>query len=121
MENYPEYQYYIVKDEFQIYFPKEDYTIDELLYWYKITPTQPKKISYYGKHDESLMKEHFKQFAFLDVKSKISNDLHSNQFLTVWCIAIYNDMGILEGFSAQEIKNSFPAEKKISYLMTLQD
>ena len=110
-----EWEYFIVKDEFQLYFPEGDYNINLLAEWYKIIPTRGEKIGYYGDNID-LLKRHFKKFSdFGDVKTKMNNDMHSNNFLTVWCLAIYNSEHELVGFSAQEYIEGKPAEKKIQY------
>lgn len=116
-----EWEYFIVKDEFQIYFPEGPYTIDRLVDWYKIIPTKPEKISYYGDNTE-LLKQHFTIFTeFGDVKTKIGNDMHSNHFLTIWCMAIYDLEEELVGFAAQEFLDDKPGEKKIRYFGELNE
>lgn len=121
MEFYSQWDYYIASDEFQVYFPEGDYTIADLVDWYKTIPTHPKKISYYGDNIE-LLKRHFEKFvSFSDVHSKLTNDHHSNSILKVFCLAIYNLEGDLLGFAAQEYRNGFPADKKISYFRELKN
>ena len=51
----------------------------------------------------------------------MNNDMHSNHFLTVWCLAIYNSEHELVGFSAQEYIEGKPADKKILYFNELND
>lgn len=117
----PEWEYFIVKDEFQIYLPEGGYTIDNLVEWYRVIPTKSEKISYYGDNTE-LLKQHFTILTeFGDVKTKIGNDMHSNKFLTIWCMAIYNLELKLVGFAAQEFIEGKPADKKIKYFGELSD
>lgn len=116
-----EWEYYIVKDEFQIYFPEGEYTIDELAEWYRIIPTEGEKISYYGDNID-LLKRHFTNFVnFGGVKTKLSNDMHSNKFLVVLCMVIYNVEQEMVGFAAQEFIEGNPADKKIKYFGELID
>ena len=118
---YPEYQYFIVKDEFQIYFPEGDFDIGLLAEWYRVIPTHPTDYKFYGDNTD-LLKRHFQKFsAFSEVKTKMNNDMHSNPFLTVWCMAIYNTEKELVGFAAQEFVEGKPAEKKIQYYIELDD
>lgn len=121
MEYYAEWDYVVVKDEFQIFFPEGNYDINSLAEWYRVIPTKSEKIAYYGDNIE-LLKEHFSKFTeFGGVKTKFNNDMHSNQFLTVWCLAIYNSECELVGFSAQEFIEGKPADKKIKYFGELSD
>ena len=118
---YTEYQYFIVKDEFQIYFPEGDYDITLLAEWYKVIPTHPTDCKYYGDNTE-LLKRHFERFCGTpDVKTKMNNDMQSNLFLTVWCIAIYNAEQELVGFAAQEYIHDKPEEKKVLYYNELNE
>jgi len=113
------YEYFIVKDEFQIFFPEGDYDINTLSEWYQINPTKPTDYKYYGDNQD-LLKNHFTRFSGTpDVKTKMNNDMHSNPFLTIWCIAIYNADQELVGFAAQEYTNGKPAERKIKYYQEL--
>ena len=115
-----EWEYYIVKDEFLLYFPEGDYDIHLLVDWYKTIPTHPEKIAYYGDNTD-LLKRHFEKFStFTEVHTKVTNDFHSNLVLYVWCIAIYNLRGELVGFSAQEFIEGKPANKKICYFGELE-
>lgn len=114
-----EWEYFIVKDEFQFYFPEGDYDINLLAEWYKIIPTRGEKIGYYGDNID-LLKRHFQKFSdFGDVKIKMTNDFHSNPILTVWCLAVYNMEQELVGFAAQEFVQGKPAAKKIVYFSEL--
>ena len=116
-----EWEYFVGKDVFQFYFPNGDYDIYTLAEWYRVIPTQPEKISYYGDNIP-LLKQHFENFAMFDsVKTKVGNDLHSNTFLTVWCMAIYNTESELVGFAAQEYINGKAADKKILYFGELRE
>ena len=118
---YSEYQYFIVKDEFQIYFPEGDYDIGLLAEWYKVIPTHPTDYKYYGDNVD-LLKRHFEKFSdFSGVKTKMNNDMHSNSFLTVWCTAIYNAERELVGFAAQEYVHDKPEERKILYFNELKE
>lgn len=118
---YSEYEYFIVKDEFQIYFPEGDYDIGLLAEWYKIIPTNPTDYKYYGDNID-LLKRHFEKFTnFSGVKSKMNNDMHSNNFLTIWCLTIYNAERELVGFAAQEYLQKGPGEKKILYFGELKE
>ena len=115
MLSFSEYQYFIVKDEFQIYFPEGDYDINLLVDWYKTIPTHPTDYKYYGDNTD-LLKRHFEKFMnFSGVKTKMNNDMNANSFLTVWCIAIYDAERELKGFAAQEFIGDKPGEKKIRY------
>ena len=119
MEAYSQWEYKVVKDEFSLYFPEGDYDINVLADWYKTIPTHPEVLTYYGDNEE-LLKQHFEKFSmFSEVRSKITNDLHSNSILYVWCLAIYNSQMELVGFAAQEIKDSCKGEKKILYFKEL--
>lgn len=121
MEGFSEWVYSIVKDEYFLYFPEGDYDINLLADWYKTIPTHSEKIAYYGDNTK-ILKEHFSKFVeFGDVKTKINNDMHANQFLTVWCLAIYNTECELVGFSAQEFIEGKPVDKKIKYFGELSD
>ena len=112
---YSDWEYFIVKDEFQLYFPEGDYDINLLTEWYQVIPTKAEKISYYGDNIK-ILKEHFEKFVnFGDIKTKMINDMHTNNFLTIWCLAIYNTEQELVGFAAQEFVQGKPAEKKIRY------
>ena len=115
MEGYTEWEYYIAKANFHIFFPDGDYNIQTLVDWYKVIPTKAEKISYYGDNIE-LLKGHFEKFSMFDiVKTKISNDTHSNKFLNIWCTAIYNSDMELVAFAAQEFIEGKSADKKIKY------
>lgn len=119
MEFYSEWEYVIVKDEFQIFFPEGDYDIKLLAEWYKIIPTKSEKISYYGDNIQ-MIKHHFTNFVkYGNTKTKLVNDMHSNEFLNVWCMAIYNSESELVGFAAQEYTDKGPAEKKFVYFNEL--
>lgn len=119
MKCYAEWEYYIAKDEFQIYFPEGDYDINSLIEWYRTIPTQPEKISYYGDNTQ-ILKRHFENFVdFKGIKTKFNNDMYSNSFLTVWCLAIYNTEEELVGFAAQEYIEDKPQQRKISYFGNL--
>lgn len=118
---YSEWEYTIVKDEFQLYFPEGDYDINLLAEWYKVIPTKGEKIAYYGDNTK-ILKQHFENFLdFSGVKTKSNNDMHSNSFLTVWCLAIYNAQQELTGFAAQEFIEGKPAQKKILYFNELRE
>ena len=120
MVSFSEWEYFIAKDKFQLYFPEGDYDIDLLIEWYKVIPTKLEKISYYGDNTK-ILKDHFSKFTdFGDVKTKKDNDTHANSFLTVWCMTIYNSEMELLGFSAQEFIQGKPAEKKIRYFKELK-
>ena len=115
------WEYFIAKDEFQINFPEGDYDIGVLVDWYRVIPTKSENFSYYGDNIE-ILKDHFSKFTeFGDVKTKMNNDMHSNHFLTVWCLVIYNSEHELVGFSAQEYIEGKPADKKILYFNELND
>lgn len=121
MLTFSEYEYFIVKDEFQIYFPEKDFDINLLAEWYRVIPTHPTDYKYYGDNI-NLLKDHFTRFCGTpDVKTKMNNDMHSNSFLTVWCIAIYNAEQELVGFAAQEFFDNKPQEKKIRYYGELKE
>lgn len=121
MEGMSEWEYYIAKDEFTLPFPEGDYDINLLVEWYRVIPTKPQKISYYGDNTK-ILKDHFSRFTdFGDVKTKLNNDMHSNHFLTIWCMAIYNMERELVGFAAQEYIGDKPAEKKICYFDELRE
>lgn len=121
MEAYTEWEYYIVKDEYFLYFPEGNYDIHSLVDWYKTIPTHPNKIAYYGDNIE-LLKRHFEKFStFTEVHTKSTNDFHSNPVLYVWCMAIYNSERDLVGFAAQEFVEGKPADKKIKYFGELID
>ena len=113
---YTEYEYFIAKDEFQVYFPEGgNYNIEMLAEWYRVIPTHPTDCKYYGDNVD-LLKRHFEKFSeFSGVKTKMNNDMHSNSFLTVWCLAIYNAEQELVGFAAQEWLDGKPGETKIEY------
>ena len=116
-----QWEYFIAKEEFQLYFPEGDYDIDLLLEWYKVIPTKTESFAYYGDNTK-ILKDHFSKFTeFSDVKTKLNNDMHSNSFLTIWCMSIYNSEYELVGFSAQEFIEGKPADKKIKYFGDLND
>ena len=116
-----QWEYSIVKDEFQISFPEGDYDINLLAEWYQVIPTKSENFSYYGDNTK-ILKEHFSKFTeFGDVKTKLNNDMHANHFLTIWCLAIYNAECELVGFSAQEFIEGKSANKKIKYFGELSD
>lgn len=116
-----DWDFVIMKDEFQLFFPDGDYDIYTLAAWYKTIPTKPEKIAFYGDN-ENLLKRHFEEFReYSNIKSKITNDLHSNKILNVWCLAIYNSESELVGFAAQEYINGFAADKKILYFGELRE
>ena len=120
MEYGSKWEFYIAKDEFQLYFPEGEYTIQKLAKWYNVIPTSPEKISYYGLNDKELLKQHFSNFCnFGDIKTKLNNDRHSNNFLMIWCMAIYNMESEVVGFAAQEYSDKGPGEKKILYFNDL--
>lgn len=115
------WDYVIAEDEFQVFFPEGDYNIDSILEWYKIIPTTPRIFSYYGGNID-LLKRHFELFSnFSDVRTKVTNDFHSNTILSIWCMTIYDKQGILVGFAAQEYLDGFAASKKILYLNDLDN
>ena len=115
-----EWEYKVVKDEFFLYFPEGDYNIGTLLEWYKVVPTNPNTIAYYGDNVE-LLKRHFERFSqFDDVHTKNGNDFHSNPLLYVHCMAVYNSESELVGFAAQEYIEGKAADKKFLYLNELK-
>ena len=114
MESRFQWEYRVVKDEFQIFFPEGDYDIDTLIDWYKIIPTKGKELAYYGDNVD-LLKRHFEHFTAFEIKTKCTNDFHSNKVLTIWCVAIYNWEMELVGFAAQEYMKDKPEAKKIRY------
>ena len=119
---YSEWEYYIAKDKIKIFFPEGDYDINVLAEWYKVIPTNPEKISYYGDNIE-LVKRHFEKFSAYsnNVYTRITNDTHSNKYLDVWCMAIYNAQQELVGFSAQEHKEIGLGNRKIVYFNELKE
>ena len=118
---YSQWEYKIVKDEFQVYFPEDDFSVPLLKEWYEIIPTKGEVIAYYGDNTWKL-KQHFERFCGTpDVKTKINNDMYSNKFLTIWCLAIYDSQNNLVGFAAQEIEEGKPTKKKIYYYNELND
>ena len=125
MEGYTEWEYYIAKDLFHLYFPEGEYNIYTLAEWYKVIPTKAEKIAYYGDRVD-LLKQHFEQLVTCsDIKTKITNDIHSNAILNIWCLTIYNVEGELVGFAAQEVeeyltKGSIKGEKKIIFFNELK-
>lgn len=121
MQNYPEWKYTIVKDEFSLYFPEGDYNIESLMKWYKIIPTNGEKIAYYD-NDIELLKQHFEKFLTSDdIHTRVINDLHSNPILYIRCMTIYDTQDNLMGFAAQENKDGFKSEKKILYFGELSE
>lgn len=110
------WDYVIAQDSFQIYFPEGDYDINLLLEWYNVIPTKPEKISYYGDNIE-LVKQHFQKFTdnMGEVRTKLTNDYHSNNILKVYCLVLLNTRGEVVGFAAQEFCKGFAANKKILY------
>jgi len=111
-----EYDYYIAEDSFIIYFPDDDYTILDLWDWYSILPTKPQPINYYGDNIQ-LIKEHFQHFVDCNnIKTRKTNDLHAESYLTVNVFVIYDRQNEVQGFAAQEWLEGFAAEKKILYL-----
>lgn len=121
MEAFSEWEYYIGKDEFQLYFPEGNYNIQTLADWYKVIPTQSEKIAFYGDNVD-LLKRHFEKFTHSsNIKTKMNNDMESNSFLTVWCLTIYNAERELVGFAAQEYLQKGPGEKKILYFDELKE
>ena len=117
----PLYDYSIAQDSFTIFFPEdEDFDIQLLLEWYKIIPTEPKKIAYYGDNI-NLLKQHFNKFILSgNIKTRKSNDLHAEQCLVVNVLTIYSDYGDLRGFAAQEWINGWGKEIKTLYLDELK-
>lgn len=110
-----EYDYYIAKDSFTIYFPEDNYDVNLLWDWYTIMPTEPQAVAYYGDNIE-LVKRHFEQFTnFDDIKTRMGNNLHAEPFLTVNVFVIYNYQGELQGFAAQEWMSGFGADRKFLY------
>lgn len=110
------YNYYIVQDNFSILFPEQDYTVEELYEWYKVIPTNPKVIGYYGV-DEQLIKRHFEKMLISDeVKTRKSNTLHAEDNLNVNVLVVYNRNGKCVGFAAQEWRGNWGKEKKAIYL-----
>lgn len=121
MEYYAEWDYVVVKDEFQVFFPEGDYDINSLAEWYKVIPTKSEKIAYYGDNIE-LLKRHFDNFVnYSNTKTKLVNDMHSNEFLNVWCMAIYDSECNLVAFAAQEYSAKGATEKKILYFNELRE
>ena len=117
----PLYDYSIAQDSFTIFFPEdEDFDIQLLLEWYKIIPTEPKKIAYYGDNI-NLLKQHFNKFILSgNIKTRKSNDLLAEQCLIVNVLTIYSDYGDLRGFAAQEWINGWGKEIKTLYLDELK-
>lgn len=121
MEYYSEWNYVVVKDEFQIFFPEGDYDINSLAEWYRVIPTKSEKIAYYGDNIE-LLKRHFDNFVNCsNTKTKLVNDTHSNEFLNVWCMAIYDSECSLVAFAAQEYSSKGATGKKILYFNELRE
>ena len=121
MESRSDWQFKVVKDEFFLYFPEGDYDIDTLVDWYRTIPTRPDTVAYYGDNI-NLLKQHFEKFAaFSEIRTKSTNDFHSNPVLYVWCMAIYNWEMELVGFAAQELINDESANKKIRYFGELRE
>lgn len=112
------WDYVIAQDSFQIYFPEGDYDINLLSEWYNVIPTNPEKISYYGANIE-LVKQHFQKFTdnMGEVRTKLTNDHHSNNILKVYCLVLLNAYGKVIGFAAQEFYKGFAANKKILYFI----
>ena len=125
MEGYTEWEYKITKDLFQLYFPEGEYDIYTLAEWYRTIPTHPDAIAYYGDRVD-LLKRHFELFTNCDeIKTKAVNDFHSNPFINVWCMTIYNAEMELVGFAAQEVseylaKGGIKGEKKVIYFNELK-
>ena len=117
----PLYDYCIAQDSFTIFFPEDgDFDIQLLFEWYKIIPTEPKRIAYYGDNID-LLKRHFDKFILSNnIKTRLTNGFHSEQCLNVSVMTIYNSMGDLQGFAAQEWINDWGAEIKILYLDELE-
>jgi len=115
-----DWDYFIVKDNFQIFFPEGNYDVRLLAEWYRIIPTKAEKIAYYGDNTE-MVKDHLHRFMVHgDVKTRMGNDMHSSPFLNVWCMAIYNYEMELVGFAAQEYSESNGAgEKQIVFFEEL--
>lgn len=111
-----EYEYYIAMDSFDINFPEENYTIDDLKKWYETIPTEPKVIGYYNTKIDPIVK-HFRNFSGSLVKTRIGNDMHSDRILHVQVLVIYTINNHLQGFAAQEWMNGFGSEVKIEYYL----
>ena len=110
--NKAEYNYIICKDNFDVYFPNETYTIDNILQEYKIKPTQPKILTY-GK-DWDKVKEDFKEFySENELKNHYSNNLHCEKYCSFQVLVLYNKQWNIRGFAARTIN---PNEKEILFL-----
>ena len=105
--NKAEYKYFICRDSIDIYHPKEEYTIQDILEEYRIKPTHPTILTYTKSWVKT--KEEFEQFV-LENNPKIrkSNNLHCEAFSTFEVLVVYS--------REWEIKAIAAYDKQILYL-----
>ena len=105
--NKAEYRYMICRDTLNIYHPKEEYSLEDILEEYKIKPTNPTILTY-GK-SWIKVKEDFNRFTVENtLKVRHNNNLHCEVFNTYDILVIYDKEWNIKGFAALDKSITFP-------------